>query len=92
MFPIVDGIDPDVPVLTGGQDVLASDIHLHIVESRLANHVVAARELGQAPLVASHIPKDDGLIGAATDHLQLMLGRRRVPQEPDCRDAARMIV
>ena len=65
VFAAADCVDPDVPVLAGGENVLAVRVHLHVVQRRLAHHVVAARELGQAAL-GGHLPEYDGLVRPAT--------------------------
>ena len=65
MLSAADCVHPDVPVLAGGEDVLAVRVHLHVVQRRLAHNVVAARELGQ-PAIGGHLPEYDGLVRPAT--------------------------
>ena len=65
VFAAADCVDPDVPVLAGGEHVLAVRVHLHVVQRRLPHHVVAARELGKAA-VGGHLPEYDGLVRTTT--------------------------
>ncbi len=37
VLSVGDSVDPDVSVLAGGQDVLGSGVHLHVVKRGLAN-------------------------------------------------------
>ena len=67
MLAAADGVDSDVPVLAGGEHVLAVGVHLHVVQGRLAHHVVPPGELGQAApaLIRGHLPEYYGLVRAA---------------------------
>ena len=99
MLPVADGVDADVAVLAGGEDVLGVDVDLHVVEGRLADDVGAAGELGVALAVAAHVAEDDALVGAARDHLDGVDGAavvRRVAlavlEELDGRDGGAVVV
>ena len=66
MLSVADGVDADVPVLAGGEHVLAVGVHLHVVERRLADHVVPSGELGQpSPAVRRHFSEYYRLVRAA---------------------------
>ena len=67
MLAAADGVDPDVPVLAGGEHVLAVGVHLHVVQRRLPHHVVAPGELGQAAPAAlrGHLTEYYRLVRAA---------------------------
>ena len=91
MFSIGDGVDSDISVLAGSENVLAVVVYLHVVQCGFADHVVAPGELGQAPLVALDFPEDDGLVCAARHHLKLVL-LLLVLNESDGRDRAAVVV
>ena len=73
MLSASDCVDPDVPVLAGGEDVLAVRVHLHVVQRRLAHHVVAARELWEAA-IGGHLPEYDGLVRTAAASKDATIG------------------
>lgn len=99
VFAVADGVDADVAVLAGGEDVLGVDVDLHVVEGRLAHDVGAAGELGVALAVAADVAEDDALVGAAGDHLDgvhgaVVVGRvaLAVLEELDGRDGGAVVV
>ena len=66
MLAAADCVDADVPVLAGGEHVLALGVHLHVVQGRLPHHVVSPRELGQpAAVLRRDLPEYYGLVRTA---------------------------